>query len=170
MSAVLEAVHRIGGEIDLKTIPGVGTQFRLMLPLSVAITNALLVDVDGETFALPVATIAETIELDGGLDTEVEWRGERVPAIDLGDAMKTVDTSRRTERRFAAVVETERRLCALAVDGFGEIEEVVVRPLDEVFGAPRGLGGSSLLADGRMVLILDPTTLTGSKAPVRRSA
>ena len=163
LAAVVEAAHRNGAEIAVDTLPEVGTRFTLRLPLSVAVGRALLVKADGEEYAIPVGSISETLTLEAadhqsGDAGGVEWRGRDIPLLDLGRFFGTSGES--TPRGFAIIIEAEGRAAGLAVDSPGELREIVIKRLDEVVGSPPGIAGSTVLGDGRIVMILDPTALT----------
>lgn len=152
LSAVLAAVHRHGGTIAVDTSVGLGTRFGLKLPLTVAVTEALLVTSGGERFALPIAAVQDTGRR-ASLDRD---------ALDLKDFLDLPLGGRRSE--FFVTVEAEGRTSTIAVDELGSIQRIVVNPLDELFGRPKGIAGSTVLGDGRVVLILDPPQLAASQA------
>ncbi len=177
MAAVLTAVHGRGGDIEVATVPGMGSCFSLRLPLTVAITNALLVETGGEHFAVPVAAIRETgpdaPALAGSPDspgsTDV---GKPDDALHLGSYLGLVRGGGRSDRRsggrsapeYFVTVEADGRRRRVLVDALGELQEIVVRPLDGVLGRPKGIAGSTVLGNGRVVLILDPPQLTSTSA------
>ena len=164
MSAVMESVRRRGGQVEVYSVPRRGTRFRLRLPLTAAILRALLVAVDGQLYALPLAAVKETITLAGATRHTVNqagvvrWRGTTVPLLDLGIAFETAEATRATG--YIVFIEAEGKLRGLVVDGIAGIQDVVVKTLDEVAGSPTGLSGCTILGDGRVILILDPTGLT----------
>ncbi|MGH9363511.1 MAG: chemotaxis protein CheW, partial [Thermoanaerobaculia bacterium] len=163
LAAVQEAVHRRGGRIEVASREGVGTRFRLCLPLSVSITRALLLACDGEEYVLPLAAVVESVPLVPGAVHEINdacvlaWRGDLVPLIDLGTSFGTAAERRRAGT--AVVIEGDGGRRALAADRLHGIREVVVKGLDDLLGAPPGIAGSTILGDGRAVLILDPAGL-----------
>jgi two-component system chemotaxis sensor kinase CheA len=163
LAAVQKAVQRRGGRVELFSEEGVGTLFRLRLPLSVSITRALLVASDGEEYALPLTSIVESMNLDPEALHEMNgakvlpWRGNLVPLLDLGYSFGTAAARRRSG--FAIVFEFGGARRALVVERIHGIREVVVKGLDRVAGAPPGISGSTILGDGRAVLILDPAGL-----------
>jgi two-component system, chemotaxis family, sensor kinase CheA len=164
MAAVMESVRRRGGQVEVYSAVGQGTRFRLRLPLTAAILRALLVSVDEEVYALPLMAVQETVQLTAaGRHTMnhadvLEWRGSLVPLLDLGLAFDTATTPRK--EGYVILIEAEGRHRGLVVDAIAGIQDVVVKALDEVAGAPAGLAGCTILGDGRVVLILDPTGLT----------
>ena len=163
MAAVMESVRRRGGQVEVSSAAGVGTRFRLRLPLTAAILRALLVRVDGEVYALPLLAVQETVALRGvarhtmNQANVMRWRGGLVPLLDLGRAFATTREPR--HEGYIVVMEAEGRRRGLVVDGIAGIRDVVVKPLDEVTGQATGLAGCTILGDGRVILILDPTGL-----------
>ena len=87
----------------------------------------------------------------------VRWRGEILPLLDLGYCFGTARARR--QRGSAVILAAEEKRRALLVEELQGIREVVVKPLDELAGHPPGIAGSTVLGDGRAVLILDPAGL-----------
>lgn len=165
LSAALEAVRRVGGDIEVVTAAGKGTTFRLRMPLSVSIMRALTVRADGEDYALPLASIAESIRLREG-DAHlinnagvVNWRGKVLPLLDLGLVMGSC-TELRTGG-FVVVIEGDGKQRGIIVDDLSGMREIVVKGLGEIGSVPRGIAGATILGDGRVLLILDPKSLIG---------
>jgi two-component system chemotaxis sensor kinase CheA len=163
LAAVRESVERHGGRVEIASQEGAGTLFRLHLPLSASITRALLLRSDGEDYALPLRAVVESLLLAPELLHEMNgaavltWRGGVLPGLDLGVTFGTA-RSRRAQG-YAVVVEEGGRQRALFADQVLGIREIVVKGLDPVLGAPPGIAGSTILGDGRAVLILDPAGL-----------
>jgi len=165
LAAVDEAVKRRGGRIEVFSEEGAGTLFRLRLPLSVSILRALLVASDGEDYALPLSAMEESLRLDPGQVHEINGglvlsrRDGLVPLLDLGFCFGTSTVRRRNG--YAVVLEADGIRRALGVDSIQGIREVVVRQLDPWTGRHPAVAGSTILADGRAVLLLDPIGLAG---------
>lgn len=163
LAAVQEAVTRHGGRIEVLSEEGIGSMFRLRLPLSVSITRALLLGADGESYVLPLSSVVESVPLASERVHEMNgacvlsWRGGLVPLLDLGYSFGTAVARRR--QGYAVVIESDGAHRALATDQIHGIREVVVKGLDRLVGSPPGIGGSTVLGDGRAVLILDPVGL-----------
>jgi len=159
LAAVRDAVARRGGQIEVFSEEGVGTLFRLRLPLSVSITRVLLLASDGEDYVLPLFSVVESVELTPAKVNEINgalvlsWRGGLIPLVDLGHCFGTSAVRRRAGR--AVVIEVRNAFRAVAVDRVHGIREVVVRSLDELAGEHPGIAGTTILGDGRPVLILD---------------
>jgi two-component system, chemotaxis family, sensor kinase CheA len=159
LAAVREAVARRGGRVEVFSEEGAGTLFRLRLPLSVSIARVLLLASDGEEYVLPLFSVVESVELTPAKVNEINgalvlsWRGGLIPLVDLGHCFGTSDVRRRAGR--AVVIEVRGDFRAVAVDRIHGIREVVVRELDELAGDHPGVAGTTILGDGRAVLILD---------------
>ncbi len=159
LTAVQEAVARRGGRVETFSEEGVGTLFRLRLPVAVSITRVLLLASDGEDYVLPLFSIVESLELTPDRVNEINgalvlsWRGDLIPLVDLGYCFGTASARRRVGR--AVVIEMRGDCRAIAVDQIHGIREVVVRGLDEIAGQQPGIAGTTILGDGRAVLILD---------------
>lgn len=165
LASVRETVRRFNGRIDVWSTPGQGTGFRLRLPLSVSIARALLVSVDGEEYALSIASVLASRRLDPGESHRVDgaavlpWRDALLPLVDLGVFFGTSERAR--DAGAVVVVESEGRRRGLVVDQLLGLKSLVVRGLDGV-GRPPGLAGSTILGDGRVVLILDGPDLAAA--------
>lgn len=163
LAAARAAVVRRGGRIEVFSEEGVGTLFRLRLPLSVSITRVLLLDSDGEEYVLPMFPVVESVELTPAKVNEINgalvlsWRGGLIPLLDLGHCFGTSPVRRRTGR--AVILELRNAYRAIAIDHIQGIREVVVRGLDDLAGRQPGVAGTTILGDGRAVLILDAAGL-----------
>lgn len=174
LAAVAGAVERHGGRVEVGSEVGEGTRFLLRLPLTVSITRALLVWVGAEEFALPLGAVIESLRFtDGELHTlhhgeVLRWRGQVVPLLDLGrrfGAPREDDgAAPEARQRFVVLVEAFGQHRGLLVDGLGGIRDIVVKGLDRLVGAPSGVAGSTILGDGRVVMILDPAVLAAPEA------
>jgi two-component system chemotaxis sensor kinase CheA len=163
LAAVRGAVIRRGGRIEVASEEGQGSLFRLTLPLSASITRALLLRCDAELYALPLRAVIEGLRFRAGELHEMNgagvlrWHGKILPALDLGCSFGTA--SRRRGAGYAVVIEEGERQRALLVDEIQGTRDVVVKGLDPVLGSVGGLAGSTVLGDGRAVLLLDPSGL-----------
>lgn len=164
LDVVKASVEKLGGSVRVRSVPGRGTEFRLSFPLTLAVADALLVAVDGETFALPVSFLEETVKLEeGDLHRVAEhgvlrYRDRFVAAIDGGAFLATAAASP-GRRAYASILAGGGRRKALLVDRPVETRRIVVKPLDESLGRPLGISGATLLGDGRIVMILDAVGL-----------
>ncbi len=161
-------VRALGGQLELESIEGVGTVVTLRLPVSLAITRALLVDVAGTTFALPATHVEEALEYHETLRVHHPTR----PAVTIRDAVVPLvalsehfGLSRSSSTgasgdgmggdQHLAVVESGGRRMALLVDALVAQQDIVVKPLDVVRGAAPWFSGATVLGDGSPALIID---------------
>jgi two-component system chemotaxis sensor kinase CheA len=174
LAAVRDAVLRQGGEIVIETTPGSGTAFLLRLPLSVSIARALLIAADGELYAVPLTSVIESRRLMNGDSNTVNtagvyrWRDELLTLLDLGRHFETSDAARSTG--YVIVIEASGKRRGLVADEIVGAREVVVKGLDPIVGQPPGVGGSTVLGDGRPILILDPRKLVEIEPFAREAA
>ncbi|WP_020678204.1 chemotaxis protein CheA [Geopsychrobacter electrodiphilus] len=160
MDVVKSAVEKLGGVLHIDAVQGRGTRFTLKLPLSVAIIKVLLLHVDGKQVALPITRVLQTIEVDrhqiqiSGKQRVFSHHEELLPLISL---RKILNLPIPKAAEFVAVVVTEvlGRKIGLVVDGFSGQREVFVQKVPSPVDRLHGLGGGTILGDGRIVFILD---------------
>jgi two-component system chemotaxis sensor kinase CheA len=163
LSAVLESVERQAGRVEVRTERGRGSEFLLRLPLTVSVTQALLVRADGEHYALPFSTVVESRSLQDGEVQEIgdsqllRWREQLIPLTDLGSFFGTTTGLR--QHGEVVIVDAEGQGRALLVDAIVGSRDIVVKGLDEICSNPPGISGSTILGDGTVVLILDPARI-----------
>jgi chemosensory pili system protein ChpA (sensor histidine kinase/response regulator) len=164
MDVVRTNVTRLNGEIDVETQPGIGTRFRLKLPLTVVVSDALTVHAGGQSLAialnavrLVLAVRREEIRVVGRTEM-VRVDGEWVELVHLPPLLG-LPADRPRERLPVVVLRAGGAALAVAVDELGGKEEIVIKSLG---GYPQGLGpftGATISGDGRVTLVLDPTRL-----------
>lgn len=165
-------VRALGGQLELESIEGTGTVVTLRLPVTLAITRALLVEVAGSTFALPATHVEEAMEYHESLHVHhtarpsVTIRDEVVPLVALDEHFglsrsSAFGATRQTTAadRHLAIVEAGGRRLALLVDALVAQQDIVVKPLDVVRGAAPWFSGATVLGDGSPALIIDVPSL-----------
>lgn len=173
MDVVRTNVGRLNGEIEIATEPGAGTRFTLRLPLTVLVTEALLVRAAGEVLAVPlnavhvIATLgAETRR--AGPDGETALiEGRWVPLIHL-DAALGLAPAPPTARPSVLALRGGGGLFACAVEQVLQKEEIVVKPLGAFLDGIGPYAGATVSADGRVTLLLDPSRLGELATSVNR--
>jgi two-component system chemotaxis sensor kinase CheA len=160
-------MERIGGSIEVITDPGVGTTFRIKIPLTLAIIGAIIVRCGGQQFAVPQAGALEIIQLDPREpDCIVEYvggapvyrlRGALLPLVYLRDVLGLQDQANDTAHgvQHILVAGSEDRQYGLVVDEVLDTEEVAVKPLSAQLKRTAMYAGATILGDGRVSLILD---------------
>lgn len=163
LSAALKAAQRLGGRISVHSEPQKGTRFRIHLPLSVSITRTLLLVADNECYALPLSSVLESVRFQPGNGHTINsagvmsWRKRLIPILDVGCAFNTATTIRK--QGFVVFFKVGNNRRGLVVDEIVGIREIVVKGLDSALGTLQGISGSTVLGDGKVILILDPQGL-----------
>jgi two-component system, chemotaxis family, sensor kinase CheA len=160
----LDVVHsvlmRIKGTIETETDPGRGTTFRLKLPLTLAIIQALMFRIEHRLYAIPLNAVAEIARawesdlhhVDG---TEVlQLRDQVLPLVRVGER-RISDRDPSTEKIFVLVLTYGERKLGLIVDALEGEEELVIKALDDQTVASDLVSSASILGDGRVVLIMN---------------
>ena len=160
MDVVVNRVRALGGAIDMRTKPGTGTTFRMRLPITLAVAQALRIRVGGEDYAIPLTHVSEAIELDeaalNGAGDLLRVRSYSVPLVRLRRVLRVQAEGRESA---AVIAEIGDRRAALAVDELVGREQILVRTFDGVRGMLPFFSGATLLADGRPALVLDPLSM-----------
>ncbi len=163
VDVVATRVRALGGVLEMETLDGQGSVFTLRLPVTLAIARALLVDVAGSTYALPVAQVVEAVAYDPGMIVthaereSLTLRDEIVPLVHLRERF---GHPRRADDAYVAVVEVAGRRTALLVDALVAQHDIVVKPFDAVRGSAPWFSGATVLGDGTPALIVDLGSLT----------
>ena len=161
MDVVKRNVSKLSGMIDIETEPGEGSTFTLMLPITLAIIKALIVEAGGQVFAVPLSSVLEIIQTTSDEVETVETReviairGETVPLLRLTQAFKLSPKKDGTWISVILVGLAERRL-GIVVDGLRDQQEIVIKPLGKRLSSLPGIAGATELGDKRgVVLVLD---------------
>jgi len=161
LDVVASVVQGLGGSIDVRAASGRGTVFVLDLPVTVSLQKALIFGVDSETFAAPAGFILDTMESREknmqaiGRVLLVSWRGDFVRAVDAGRLLGCQGLAQAWARPYAIILQAGNKRGALLVDWFSGVQEIVVKALDESLASCRMIAGATVLAQGRVVPILD---------------
>jgi two-component system chemotaxis sensor kinase CheA len=164
MDIVCRTVGDLGGNIKLETEAGAGTSFRVQLPLTLAIADALIVTAGHERFAVPQGTVREVIEIEQKAVKQfenneiVEYRGLPLPIIRLSKLFALEENGGGAFHAF--VVGEGRQAVGIAVDRVVGQSEIVIRAINDPLAQVPGISGATELGDGRVVLILDVPVIT----------
>jgi two-component system chemotaxis sensor kinase CheA len=166
MDAVRIAVERMGGRVTLQSRTGEGTTVRFALPFTVMMTAVMTVEAGGQMFGIPLESIEQTLRLSRdrispvGAARAFVLRERTVPLIDLAQTLGRPPTS---ERRLAdgddganvVVTLAAGQWAGLEVDRVAERMDVMLKPLDGLLAGMHGIAGTTMLGDGRVLLVLD---------------
>jgi len=168
MDVVKTNVEKIGGTVDIQSIPGQGTTVRVKIPLTLAIIPALVVTCSGDRYAIPQVSLLELlrVEADHAI-TGIEMvqgapvyrlRGRLLPLVYLDrelhvDDEKLVGEAERTIN--IVVLQADGREFGLVVDEINDTEEIVVKPLGKQLKGVNTFAGATIMGDGKVALILD---------------
>jgi two-component system chemotaxis sensor kinase CheA len=163
LDVVVKSIERLNGLVEVETVVGVGTRFTIQLPLTLAIIPALLFEVAGYAYAVPLASVIESVrlkdvELHRLHDTEtLRLRDRMVPMLRLRALLGFAGAP--GESAYAVVLGRGERHLALAVDRLRGEQDVVIKALDPAAAGEVPLAGATILGDGRLVLVLDVAAL-----------
>nr|WP_221373880.1 chemotaxis protein CheA [Actinoplanes polyasparticus] len=161
MDAVRASVEKLGGAVTMRSQLGRGTSTRLRLPLSMAVTQVMVVSVAGQRFGIPVDLVVETVrvpsaELGRVLHQDVVvLRGEVVPVIDLARALDMPWTPDPAADRAILIVSMHGQRVGLLVEQFHREVDVILKPMEGLLAYADEFSGTALLGDGLVLLVLN---------------
>jgi len=159
LDLVRETIARLGGEIRLTSSPGRGTTFTMRLPVSTAVTQAMLFKVHGQVYALPQVHVVETTSVEADATT-VAGRHEQLPVVRLEQVLSDpTSPPAEPQRRAGVVVTYAGKGLVCTVDKVVGPREIVVRPLGPLLAPLPLYAGATISGSGKVQLILDPAAL-----------
>ena len=169
MDVVDSEIKQLGGVLEIGTKRGMGTEFHIRLPLTLAINQALLVSTTDDVFAIPLASIEGVVRITGlelqrfydSENSHYEFNGIEYELKHLGGLLtgNQGDYSKQLQLFPVLLVHVGDQHFALHVDDLLGRREIVVKPVGMQIGGVRGIAGATILADGRVVLILEMSAL-----------
>jgi len=161
MDVVRANVERLGGQAAISSVPGQGTVVRLTLPFSVMLTRVLTVMAGGQMFGIPLDSVIETLRLPKDRISPVAsgyafvFRKAAIPLIDLAAELGEQPQVRNPDEASVVVVSVGGMTAGLEVERLGDRMDIMLRPMDGLLSGTPGIAGTSLLGDGRVLIILD---------------
>ena len=167
LDAVRTEIARLGGSVAIESRIGEGTSINLRLPVSFAMTQLLVVTVDGERYGVPMPSVVETVRvaLDGITPIRAGrafvLRSRTVPLLSLSGLLDLPDAAPSEKELTVLVLDIHGEPVGIIIDAIAERLETVTRPLGGVLRGIRGIAGTTVLGDGRVLLVLDVAGLIG---------
>ena len=175
MDVVKKNVERLGGTIRVDSAPERGTEVTVRIPLTLAIIQALLVKVGGQTMAVPLSSVREIIRVTSEEISSIEGyevmsvRQATVPVIRLSRIFRGTGADDNPQRLFVVIVHHGELEAGLGVDSLIGQQDVVIKPLADFLTDEPGFSGATILGDGSIGMILDiPAVLNKAKGFVQR--
>jgi two-component system chemotaxis sensor kinase CheA len=178
MDVVRTNIRKLNGIIEIKNDLGTGSEFILKLPLTLAIIQSLLVEVEREVYSIPLASVIETMRVDqrefhmvGGQEV-LKLRDSVLPLLRLGRVFSCADAYGDRSTCYVVIVGVAEKRVGLVVTRLLGQQEVAIKSLGKFLANLPGIGGSTIMGDGRVALIVDPMGLIGGgeAAPLRKTA
>jgi two-component system, chemotaxis family, sensor kinase CheA len=161
MDAVRNAVQRIGGRVAIETSEDAGTAVKFTLPFSVMMTQVLTVEVGQQMFGIPMDAVIETLSVPVdtiagvGVAQAIVHRDRTIPIFELAGLLRLRSSHSGQDHAMIVVASFAGQLGGIRVDRLGERMEVMLKPLDGLLANLPGITGTSILGDGRVLLVLD---------------
>lgn len=164
MDVVRSKIEALSGHVDVETKIDEGSIFKIKLPLTLAIIQAMLVKVQEEMYAIPLGSIDSTINIQ---PTDIKTvrnkevivlRGEIIPIIRMEETLQ-VPHVKDSDEIFVVVVHAGEAKAGIVVDNLIGQQEIVIKTLGNLFAGLKMFSGATVLGDGRVALILDVATM-----------
>lgn len=162
MDVVVKNIQNIGGRLDIDSKEGYGSEMTLVIPLTLAIINGIVVKVGNSSFVLETSSIKEFVRVgeekivdDPSGDDFIVLKGECYPFIRLDERYGIQSSDENPEDRIIVVLEHEGQQICVLIDELIQEQEIVVKPIPSYIGKVQGLSGCTQLGDGTIALIID---------------
>jgi two-component system chemotaxis sensor kinase CheA len=177
MDVVKTKITQLNGTVDIDSELGVGTVLEIKVPLTLAILPTLMVVVEKQTFALPLASVNEIFHLDLSNTNSVDGqltiivREKAIPLFYLDQWLIRNFVKKSRDKGHVVIVQLGNQQVGFVVDSLIGQEEVVIKPLDRLLHGTPGMAGATITSDGGIALILDIANLLkfyAKKSPVNK--
>jgi two-component system chemotaxis sensor kinase CheA len=179
MDVVKTTIDKLGGNINVMTEENIGTEITFVIPMSIGLSESLIVEAKGETYALPVQSVVKTLKLEPSKFSRLHdrlmfnHRGEVIPTATLvellngksGEIEIQLNTikekifNNETEEIPVVIIQTKKGNYGIIVDKLKKNIELSVKPVPECIARSNVISGVSILGDGNVVLVLNPEKL-----------
>lgn len=175
LDVVRSHVEQVGGVVDLRSRMGKGLSVSIKLPLTLAIASALIVDAAGQRFAIPQIAVAELVRTQESGDVRIEklngqatlrLRHKLLPVVDVAEILNLPRQDRgemaKADDQLVVVCHVGGQRFGMIVDSILHTEEIVVKPISSKLRHMSVYSGATILGDGSVILILEPTGVARS--------
>ncbi len=170
LDVVQAELRKLGGRVEVRSSPGLGTEFVLKIPINLAVTNGTIVSIASEHYILPTLFIKRIVSMDQSMQSAswvkvhgrfsaVSLKGEVIPLAVVPKLYPESLGDSADQYRVVVVLELEQGQRALPVEAIVGKREVAVKPLGTEFAGVEVLAGASILGNGRVALLLDVESL-----------
>lgn len=165
MDVVRTNIEKINGTIEINSVIGQGTEFKIKLPLTLAIIRALMVSLGKNVYAIPLTSVIETIRMERQSIEKVNnkdvivVRGKVLPLLHLDELFRVKNKSEQSDKVFVVVVNLAGEQMGIVVDSLVGEQEIVIKSLGKYIGDVQGISGATILGDGNVALIIDVANL-----------
>ncbi|RWX81005.1 chemotaxis protein CheA [Neorhizobium lilium] len=163
MDVVRSSLEKVGGQVRLTSEKGKGTKIILSLPLSMSVSNVMMVDIGGQNFGVPIDVVVETVRIKQS-DIHIfkqrrtaVLRGRIVPLYSTDELLASHNPPKpNADGEYAVLVaRVHGETVGIVVDGFAQTIDVILKPLEGALAGLAGFAGSALLGDGSVLLVLN---------------
>lgn len=176
MDVVKTNIEKLGGHVEIDSRKGAGTRIIIRLPLTLAIVPALIVGCQGTRYAIPQINVEEVVHPGGEFPLEIlggaqvlRLRGEIKPIINLASILGLPENTDPNRSQFVIILQLDHMDYGVLVDEIVSTEEIVVKPLGRHIRTVPFYSGATLLGQGEIALILDPTALAQGRISVNQN-
>jgi len=176
MDVVKTNIEKLSGEVKVITEVGKGSTFRVVLPLTMAIIEAMVTRVGEEKYVIPLAQVyeslsptADIVEHVNGVGECLKIRGQVIPLFKISKTLQRNVKDRPTHEQIAIIVNNDEKSFAVLVDDILHQQQVVIKKLGSEIQNQKGFMGSSILGDGRPAFILDLIELYSGSMKKKKS-
>ena len=171
MDVVRTNVEKIGGAIEMNSIPGKGSTFTIKIPLTLAIVSSLIVAAGAERYAIPQISVRELVRISENGEHKIEMikgspvlrlRDRLLPLVSLTKLLKVSEGDAVTEDSYVIVSQVGSYVFGIIVNRVFDTEEIVVKPVSPLLKGIRLFSGNTILGDGSVIMILDPNGIANA--------
>lgn len=167
MDVVRSAVEKVNGTVGIESEVGKGTRLFLSLPLSMAVTNVMIIESNKQIFGVPMDMVVETVRVAFDQIRTIKQkqttvlRGRIVPLLSLNELLaQNVEHIPNEDNEFATlIVRIHGENVGILVDDFRETVDIILKPMTGILGGLSGYSGAALLGDGSVLMVLNPREL-----------